>query len=101
MIIYIEEAHASDGWKFENNYDINYQRSIEERLHAAKKLRDIGADCPIVVDIMENRANLLYGGLFERLYIILNNVVVYAGEKGPMGYRVEEINDWLQKYFRS
>ena len=101
MIIYIEEAHASDGWKFENNYDINYHTSIEERLHAATKLRDIGAECPIVVDRMENRANLLYGGLFERLYIILNDVVVYAGEKGPMGFWVEEINDWLQKYFRS
>ena len=54
-----------------------------------------------MVDKMDDQANKLYGGLFERLYIILNSVVVYAGERGPLGYKVEEVNDWLTKYLRS
>ena len=101
MIIYIEEAHASDGWRFENNYDIKQHRSIEDRLMAAKKLRDIGTGCSIVVDRMDNQANALYGGLYERLYIILNSVVVYAGDRGPYGYRPDEVHDWLKKYLRA
>ena len=66
---------------------------------AAKKLRTIGAACPIVADRMDNRANALYGGLYERLYIILNSTVVYAGDRGPHGYRPDEVHDWLKSYF--
>ena len=101
LIIYIEEAHASDGWKFANNFDINNHRTIQDRLHTAQKLRDIGSGCPIVVDRMDNQANSQYGGLFERLYIILNSVVVYAGGRGPVDYKLEEVHDWLKNYLRS
>ena len=52
------------------------QRSIKDRLMTATKLRDIGTGCPIVVERMDNQANAVYGRLYERLYIILNNVVV-------------------------
>lgn len=101
MIIYIEEAHASDGWRFENNFDIKRHKSLDERILAAKKLRDLDPQCPIVVDKMDNRANMLYGGLYERLYIILNNVVMYAGERGPRGYKPDAVQSWLKKFLRS
>ena len=57
------------------------------RFNAAKKLQDIGTKCQIAVDRMDNQANSQFRGLFERLYIILDDVVVYAGERGPMNYR--------------
>lgn len=100
-MIYIEEAHASDGWKFRNNYDINVHKSLEDRLNAANKLRELKPGCPIVSDTIENDANKAYGGLYERLYIILDGVVVYEGGRGPMFYKVEEVEDWLNKHFKS
>lgn len=101
LAIYIEEAHASDGWKFENNFDINKHRSLQDRLAAAKMLRDLDPHCLVMVDRMDNEANKLYGALYERLYIILDSVVVYEGKRGPMGYKIEEVHEWLNNYFRS
>lgn len=98
LIIYIEEAHPSDGWKFGNNIEINYHRNLQERIAAAKRLQSFGPKCSIVVDNMRDEANLQYGGLYERLYIVLNDVIVFAGERGPVGYRVEEIEQWLENY---
>ena len=100
LVIYIEEAHPTDGWSFRSNYDIETHRSIEDRLLAAKQLRALGPQCPIMVDKMDDQANKLYGGLYERLYIILNSVVVYEGERGPVGYKLEEVNDWLTSYLK-
>ena len=53
-------------------------------------LQKYGPKCPIVVDDISDEANLQYGGLYERLYIVLDDVIVYQGERGPMGYRMEE-----------
>lgn len=103
LVIYIEEAHASDGWRFDNNFDIKIHRKIEDRIVAAKKLRDLDLDpnCPIVVDRMDDEANKQYGGLYERLYIVLNDIIVYAGDRGPYGYRPEEVHSWLNNHLRS
>lgn len=98
MVVYIEEAHASDGWKFKNNYDINVHRSLEDRFSAANKLKELKPGCPIVVDKMSNDANKAYGGLYERLYILLDGVTVYEGGRGPALYKLEEIKEWLHNY---
>ena len=101
LLIYIEEAHPTDGWSFKNNFDIKTHRSIGDRLMAAKKLSKLDPHCPIMVDKMDDNANKLYGALFERLYIVLDNIIVYEGEQGPHGYKVEEIGKWLKDYLRS
>lgn len=71
---------------------------MEDRLEAARKLETIGTKCPIFVDQMSNTANAMYGALFERLYVIQNGVIVYAGERGPIGYNIEELAEWLQTF---
>ena len=47
---------------------------------------------------MGDEANYVYGGLYERLYVVLNGRVVFAGERGPAGYDVTEVEDWLSAY---
>ena len=47
---------------------------------------------------MDDKANRSYGALPERLYIILNGTIVYIGGVGPMDYKVNEIEDWLQTF---
>ncbi|MCL4119136.1 UNVERIFIED_CONTAM: hypothetical protein GTU68_020680, partial [Idotea baltica] len=64
-------------------------RTIEERIEAAQKLvASEPQDCPVVVDDISNQVNEAYAALPERLFIILDNVVVYQGEQGPLGYKV-------------
>ncbi|KAK2883771.1 hypothetical protein Q8A67_017408 [Cirrhinus molitorella] len=52
----------------------------------------------VVVDTMENSSNSAYGAYFERLYILKDEKVVYQGGRGPEGYRISELRDWLERY---
>lgn len=54
--------------------------------------------CPVVVDGMENSSNAAYGAYFDRLYILQEGKVVYQGGRGPEGYRITELRDWLDQY---
>ena len=98
IVVYIEEAHPSNGWKFGDNFDISDHRFIYDRLAAAKVMQELVPECDVVVDTMKNTANLYYGAYYERLYVVLDNVIVYAGERGPQGYRMGELETWLEKY---
>ncbi|WAQ95391.1 IOD1-like protein [Mya arenaria] len=98
IIVYIEDPHASDGWRFKNNYDINVHRSIDDRMKAAEELARLRPRCPVVVDTMENVANPAYGGLYERLYVVRDGMVEYEGARGPGGYKLAEVEGWLQEH---
>ena len=99
LTIYIEEAHPSDGWAFHNNVSIRQHCSIEDRLAAAKMLESRKPPFPIVVDPLDNKANLAYGGLFERLFIIHKGKLAYEGGRGPELYIPSEVRAWLQNNF--
>ena len=64
-------------------------------------MRDLEPHCPIWVDKMDDEANRLYGAQPDRLYIILDDVIVYEGKRGPYGYKIEEVYDWLIQHHRS
>ena len=100
IYIYIEEAHASDGWTFGNNYDIKHHRTIKDRIAAARVLNDLKPHCPVYVDKMSGEANRLYGALPDRFFIVLDGIIVFESKRGPSGYNPEEVNDWLVKHFR-
>ena len=92
LLIYIEEAHPTDGWIFEKNrYKIRQPVCLEERIAAAKQFAaDTSLKCPILVDNMHNEANEKYGALPERLYIIFNGIIIFEGEQGP-AYDLEKM----------
>ncbi|KAG8011187.1 Thyroxine 5-deiodinase [Nibea albiflora] len=52
----------------------------------------------VVVDNMDNSSNAAYGAYFERLYIVRDERVVYQGGRGPEGYRISELRNWLEQY---
>ena len=76
-------------------------RNLQDRMDAAQQLVSSGPACEVVVDTMSDKANYVYGGLYERLYIVLNSRIVYVGARGPQGYRLEEVEEWLDQYKRS
>lgn len=97
LVVYIAEAHATDGWAFANNVDISVHKNLEERLAAARVL--VGEDplCPVVVDEMSNITASKYGALPERLYVLQGGKVIYQGGIGPWGYKPEEVRKVLER----
>uniref|UniRef100_A0A8C4EPS8 Iodothyronine deiodinase n=1 Tax=Dicentrarchus labrax TaxID=13489 RepID=A0A8C4EPS8_DICLA len=97
LVVYIAEAHSTDGWAFTNNFDINQHQSLEDRLAAAKILVQKEPLCPVVVDEMNNSAAIKYGAMPERLYVLQAGKVVYKGAIGPWGYDPKEVRSFLEK----
>jgi hypothetical protein len=108
LTCYIEEAHAKDEWHFPNsavtldfNAEIAVHRSIDERIAAAKLFKErTKTHClEVVCDSMEGHLVQRYDAWPERLYVIVDGVVVYRGGVGPFDYRLDEVRQWLQERF--
>ena len=99
LLVYIEEAHPSDGWvSSDAPYQIPKHRCIGDRLRAAQLMLSEVPGSRVVIDTMDNSSNAAYGAYFERLYILRDQRVVYQGGRGPEGYRISELRDWLEQY---
>lgn len=99
LLVYIEEAHPSDGWmSTDAPYNIPKHRCLEDRLSAAQLMHLEVPGCLVVVDTMENCSSAAYGAYFDRLYVLHEGKIVYQGARGPEGYRISELRDWLDAY---
>nr|XP_008113974.1 PREDICTED: thyroxine 5-deiodinase [Anolis carolinensis] len=99
LLVYIEEAHPSDGWvSSDAAYAIPKHRCLQDRLRAARLMQAGAPGCPLAVDTMDNASSAAYGAYFERLYIVQDRRVVYQGGRGPEGYKIAELRAWLDRY---
>lgn len=98
IFIYIGEAHATDGWKFQKNeFSIATHRSLADRLVAAQEMMLRLPSYRHFVDDMADEACLRYRAHPERLCIIQHGKVSYAGEQGPFGFHPQHVRAWLEK----
>ena len=91
LLVYIREAHSTDGWAKEYNRDlpqINDPRTEAERGElAGKACAVLNFDFPAVVDGMDDRAALAYGAWPERIHVVgPDGRMAYVGKVGPAGY---------------
>uniref|UniRef100_A0AAY5K5R5 Iodothyronine deiodinase n=1 Tax=Esox lucius TaxID=8010 RepID=A0AAY5K5R5_ESOLU len=77
LVVYIAEAHSTDGWVFANNIDIKKHQNLGDRLAAARVLVEEDPLCPVVVDEMSDRTTTKYGAVPERLYVLQAGKVIY------------------------
>lgn len=98
MVVYINEAHPSDGWRWNNNVEIAQHKSLKDRCAAAEILKSSGCPAPVLVDTMKNEASVAYGAWPERLFIIQRGKIVYEGGTGPYNYDLTEVQRWLEEY---
>lgn len=108
LTIYIEEAHAADEWKLpeslvetEMGVSVPVHQSIADRIAAAKLFR-AQRNVPsleIVCDSMRGDMVSRYGAWPERLYVIVDGVVVYQGGLGPFDYKLWEVQEWLAERY--
>ena len=67
-------------------------------MEAAKIIAEQCPSIPVYADLMDNRLNKAFGALPERLFILLNNEVVYVGGTGPFHYNLNEVKTWLDTF---
>jgi len=99
VTVYISEAHPSEEANFTGNIDIAEHKNFEERVEACKILLDhksSGDNYSLMVDLMDNKAGTAYAAMPERLYVVLDGKIVYQGLQGPFGYRLEEVEQYLE-----
>ncbi len=80
---------------------IKQHTCLQERILAATILREdeeLKMPGKLYIDSMRNEAETVYGSHPERLYIVLDGVVVYAGKPGPFGYHPAEVRAWLDAF---
>lgn len=97
-IVYIAEAHPTDGWDVNSDHRIRAHVELEDRIAAARTLRTEvngiapeAAAIPLLVDEMGNAASLAFGALPERLAILQGEKLFWLGGPGPHCYSTEEM----------
>ena len=103
-VVYIREAHPTDGWALESNRNEQVEfaqpQTLDERQEVASActLR-LNLSIPTLVDAMDNAADRAYNGWPERLYVLsAGGRVAYQGGKGPYGFDPEELDRFLQAF---
>ncbi len=104
LTVYLEEAHAKDEWYLPDSPDaqeggrtcVLNHRTIEDRIVAAKAFTaNYSYQSEVVCDSFEEQMSERFDAWPEKLYIILDGVVVYEGGNGPFDYKLCEVQDWL------
>ena len=101
MMIYVREAHPSDGWRMEVNdrlgVTVRQPRTYDEREAVEQTCsKTLGLGFPMVVDKIHDPVNNRYSGLPSRLYLIdRQGKVAYKGGRGPFGFKPAELEQSL------
>lgn len=102
-MVYIGEAHASDGWQIPSNVSESIvfanPTSFEERSQIGQVcVRKLGIKFPAVVDTLDNAVERAYAGWPDRLYVIdRDGRVAHKSKPGPFGFHPEEVAETLQR----
>ena len=106
FIVYIQEAHPTDGRQTDKNIDevILYRqhRSFEERAEVAQSCSlALDLTIPVLVEEMSDSTDDAYGAAPERLYFIARDgTVAYRGGVGPHFFDINEWQAAIQMYLR-
>lgn len=106
-IVYIQEAHATDGWQLPVNEKQNVlfadPKSSEERASVATAcVRNLKIDLPALLDDASNSTERAYTGWPDRLYLIdKRGRVVFKTKPGPFGFKVEGLASELKALLES
>jgi hypothetical protein len=101
LMVYVREAHPSDGWRMEVNdrlgVTLRQPRTYLEREGVAQTCRkEMGISFPMVVDAIDDPVNNLYSGLPSRLYLIDRaGKIAYKSGRGPFGFKPAELEHSL------
>ena len=99
FVVYVQEAHPTDGWQVDSNVQegILYRQhqSFDEREAVAQTCSlDLHIPLPMLVEEIDNVIDEAYGAAPERLYVIgADGRVAYQGGAGPHFF---DLDEWEQ-----
>jgi hypothetical protein len=102
-VVYIREAHPSDGWQMRSNLEEHVvfasPKSSEEREEIAGLcVAKLGIKFPALVDNIQNTTEAAYTGWPDRLYVIdRNGRVAFKSAAGPFGFNPEGVASTLAR----
>ena len=101
-MVYIQEAHASDGWHVPiNERDgvvFAQPTSMDERVEVAQACT-LGLDLsiPTLLDEMTNAVDEAYAALPDRLYVVdADGRIAYRSGPGPMGFHSDDFEQAIR-----
>ena len=101
-MVYIEEAHPTDGWQMPDNIKDNVlvasARTLVDRDSAAETcVVKLGIHVPALVDDLQDSTEIAYTGWPDRLYVIdQSGRVAYKSKAGPFGFHPDGMAKVLQ-----
>ena len=101
LMVYVREAHPSDGWRMEVNdrlgVTVRQPRTYDERDAVAQTCRKtMGLGFPMLVDRIDDPVNNRYSGIPSRLYLIDRlGKIAYKSGRGPFGFKPAELEHSL------
>ena len=103
FIVYIREAHPTDGWQSGSNTRekilVEQPKTYDQRLDVAKTMcSKLEISIPTLIDGIDNKVGSAYAGMPDRLYLVgRNGRIAYKGARGPFGFRPTELEAAIQK----
>lgn len=96
-MVYIQEAHPSDGWQIQPNEQegVVYEqpKTADEREALAEACAlHLDLSIPTLIDGMTNTVDRAYAALPDRLYLIdAEGRIAHKSEPGPWGFKPREL----------
>ena len=96
FVVYIQEAHPTDGWQVDSNVQdgvlYRQHQTFEEREAVANVCSvDLCIPMPVLIEDLDNAVDEAYGAAPERLYLIgADGRVAYRGGAGPHFFDLDE-----------
>ncbi len=102
-VVYIQEAHPTDGWQMPSNLKdgvlVSSTHTFDERDAAAKMcVVKLGIKIPALIDDAQDSTERAYTGWPDRLYLVdQSGRIAYKSKAGPFGFHPEELAAHLQR----
>jgi len=101
VMVYVREAHPSDGWRMQSNDLVGVSTAqpttYEERVEVARrcgKLLNLGF--PMLVDTIDDAVGARYSGMPGRFYLLDKaGKIAFKNARGPFGFKPAELEQSL------
>lgn len=101
LVVYVREAHPSDGWAMRRNESADIvlpqPTKYPERAAVAQQCQNLmGSKIPLVVDEMDDPVGRQYSGMPSRLYLLdADRQVLFKSGRGPHYFSPSELEEAL------
>ena len=101
LMVYVREAHPTDGWRMESNDRVGVATAqpstYDERAAVAQRCgKLLGLGFPLLVDTIDDAVGARYSGMPGRFYLIdREGKIAFKSGRGPYGFKPDELEQSL------